>query len=616
MMSSSGWEPSEGIILEREAENAIKSTRNQLVVAGPGTGKTEMLAQKADYLFQTGICADPFKILAISFKKDSATNLKKRVDKRSPQFSKYRFDSMTFDGFAKQILDQFRMGLPEDLRPNADYLVENTQLLDRMSRDSFTNRTPSKKEITSSWKNIQIQQNQLLERDRYLQNEMLTGTEDLPACLPYHAIMRLAQMILRLNPAVQQAVRNAYPFVFIDEFQDTTTSQLVLVRRLFENSGSAITAVGDDKQRIMIWAGARKTAFEDFCSIFAAETRELSINHRSAPAIVGLQRQMYASLNANSSTAIITEPSWNPDDGDIELLESDNEKEEAELLARRVKLLIDDGISPNKIAVLLKQKVSDYAPLLISSFASEGIKTRKEAEYQELLNESLVQLVIQTININLGKNTLAEWESYMSSFIVSRGIENEGAAYVKAERELNNYLKSTTTLLQKPANMQLVMKIIDQVTHFWTYDYLVGTDETYSNQERFSQLRETLATRLLEEYETTNNWIEVIDNFEGKHSVPIMTIHKSKGLQFEAVFIVALDDNAFWSMTKDADETRRAFFVAISRAKRYLGFTFSHHRHHGDIMTHNDIQEFYDLISSTAIRVNLANVKSELKSTD
>lgn len=73
--------PSDNIILEETAVDAIKAEGNILVVVGPGAGKTELLAQKANYLFETDKCKEPYKILAISFKKDAARNLKERVER-------------------------------------------------------------------------------------------------------------------------------------------------------------------------------------------------------------------------------------------------------------------------------------------------------------------------------------------------------------------------------------------------------------------------------------------------------------------------------------------------------------------------------------------------------
>ena len=93
-------------------------------------GKTELLAQKAAFLSQTNQCREPQKILAISFKTDSAQNLRERVEKRCGEDIKGRFVSMTYDAFAKSILDHFLCALPDDLRPDPDYLVDDFETID------------------------------------------------------------------------------------------------------------------------------------------------------------------------------------------------------------------------------------------------------------------------------------------------------------------------------------------------------------------------------------------------------------------------------------------------------------------------------------------------------
>ena len=125
------WLPCDGISLEEAADTAVRcSDRHVLVVAGPGAGKTELLAQKAAFLFQTNQCREPQKILAISFKTDAAQNLKERVEKRCGTDIKGRFVSMTYDAFAKNILDHFLYALPDELRPATDYLVNDPDIID------------------------------------------------------------------------------------------------------------------------------------------------------------------------------------------------------------------------------------------------------------------------------------------------------------------------------------------------------------------------------------------------------------------------------------------------------------------------------------------------------
>ena len=100
----------------------LRHEGSSFVVAGPGAGKTEFLAQRADYLFQTRACPPPHSILAISFKRDAARNLADRVRARTPH-SVHRFDSLTFDAFTKGLVDRFRAALPEPWTLREGYQV-------------------------------------------------------------------------------------------------------------------------------------------------------------------------------------------------------------------------------------------------------------------------------------------------------------------------------------------------------------------------------------------------------------------------------------------------------------------------------------------------------------
>src|SRR5690554_3923605 len=126
------WEPSDNMKLEDNALITAKSDYNTLVVAGPGAGKTELLAQRACFLLETNKCVYPKRILAISFKRDAAYNLKNRVEKRCGEKLSKRFDSLTFDAFSKLILDQFYRGLPNGYKINYPYdvVLNENEILD------------------------------------------------------------------------------------------------------------------------------------------------------------------------------------------------------------------------------------------------------------------------------------------------------------------------------------------------------------------------------------------------------------------------------------------------------------------------------------------------------
>src|SRR5690606_6275025 len=122
-IAKESWIPADGMQLEANAISIASTSGNHLVVAGPGAGKTELLAQKASYLLQTNTCSFPHRILAISFKRDAAFNLKERVRLRCGEELSRRFDSLTFDSFAKHIFDRFRQALPNKYKLTGDYDV-------------------------------------------------------------------------------------------------------------------------------------------------------------------------------------------------------------------------------------------------------------------------------------------------------------------------------------------------------------------------------------------------------------------------------------------------------------------------------------------------------------
>ena len=117
------WSPADGYELEPSALKAVTSNENYYVTAGPGAGKTELLAQRASYLLETNTCNHPRKILAISFKKDAAKNLAERVLRRCGSELAQRFVSQTYDAFAKSLLDHFLKALPQAYQPAKNYDV-------------------------------------------------------------------------------------------------------------------------------------------------------------------------------------------------------------------------------------------------------------------------------------------------------------------------------------------------------------------------------------------------------------------------------------------------------------------------------------------------------------
>ena len=152
----------------------------------------------------------------------------------------------------------------------------------------------------------------------------------------------LAELVLRSNPMILHALRGTYAFVFLDEFQDTTGIQYRLLHTAFHGSAAVLTAVGDHKQRIMLWAGALEGVFDVFRREFNAQLRGLEMNYRSAPRLVQIQRYLVESLDPNSAMPRAIERN-NGEEGECRLLVFPNDDVEADSLSTLINSWINEG---------------------------------------------------------------------------------------------------------------------------------------------------------------------------------------------------------------------------------------------------------------------------------
>lgn len=604
------WIPCDGIILEDSANAAVKTNKNVLVVAGPGAGKTELLAQKASYLFQTNICREPQKILAISFKNDAADNLKKRVIRRCGSEIETRFVSMTYDAFSKSILDHFRFALPENLRPSSTYLINDTNTIDAAFKKAGYNNPlnlPAYK-LRSYYERLldsielPFTQNNLGENVWKL---LLKGFDDYKPTLSFQMICILAEFIIKTNIKIKRGLQLTYKYVFLDEFQDTTDLQYKLVKQCFLNSCSIITAVGDNKQRIMIWAGARKTVFDDLKREFNAETQKLIMNHRSAPRLVDLQRNMYASLNERDSKICVSNK-WNSEDGIVTLLIADDEEIEAIRIAKHISAKIASGVEPNKLCILCKQKPQNYVTKIIAELSNYQICARLENDYQDLIKEPIVEMLIALLRLAIDRKHPHDWEFIVSTTINLWSISSlqSNDDYFKMQDDLGKEILQLSSMMKSVTCKKNFHDLLKHAIQFLGSKHIKAMFPTYNQGTYLSDQLNKFQNYMWMELESSQmNWMLAIENFEGLHSVPIMTIHKSKGLEYDVVYFVGLEDSAFWNFKNQPEEDRCAFFVALSRAKSEIMFTFCNYRHAVSCyrQSHKEINEFFELLTTSGI---------------
>ena len=232
------WQPVDDLILEDNALEAVKLNNiNSLVVAGPGSGKTELLAQRASFLLETNECQYPKKILAISFKRDAAKNLGERVKSRCGVQLSNRFVSKTYDSFAKNLLDHFRKAVPENYRPTSDYnIIFNSRDFEVFFRNVNENILRSNKvnDLVEDMLKERLPINARNGFPIFFNNTWLMMTANARrSSLNFPMITRLAEYIINSNPLLKQYLQATYSHVFLDEFQDTTFVQYDLVKSCF-----------------------------------------------------------------------------------------------------------------------------------------------------------------------------------------------------------------------------------------------------------------------------------------------------------------------------------------------------------------------------------------------
>ncbi|MCC3308976.1 UvrD-helicase domain-containing protein [Psychrobacter sanguinis] len=580
IISPEEWQPSDGLNLEANALISVKSLDNRLVLAGPGAGKTEMLAQRASYLLETNTCKYPHKILAISFKKDASFNLKERVEKRCGEDLSKRFDSFTFDSFAKQILDRFKKALPEGVNVSADYelLLNDNEVLEIYSNrgESLIYSHERKRMMAMHNKQLPIDFNKSSNGMIYeVWLELINSTQSK---LTFAMIMRLAELIIKTNPKIKKYLQLTYQFVFLDEFQDTTRIQYDLFKTCFLSSDSIFTAVGDDKQRIMLWAGAIPTVFEDFKNDTGASEIHLHRNYRSAPKIVNLLNHFSEHMLGDVQKAT-ADTRWDEDDGDCNIVFFKNtEQEKVFLLDSIHSLITEDHVNPRDICILIKQRLDVYAGELITYLCEHGIQARDEGYFYDLLSEEITLFIINILYRVLNNKDSATRKATFD-FISNLYSELDHQGLLNIEKKLFEFIKhAEITYDFDNLTTDTLKQLIKEAIKLINTERLKAQFPKYKNQKELSRLLTKLYKELWKAYQASNSLGKALDTIVGKDTIPVMTIHKSKGLEYHTVIFVGLEDDAFWSYQNQPNEDNCAFFVALSRAKENILFTFSQTR--------------------------------------
>lgn len=619
LIQPGSWQPVGIDVLEPAASAALRDPASTSVTAGPGAGKTELLAQKAAYLLQTGLCTAPQRILAISYKRDSASNLARRVAARAPDHA-HRFVSITFDAFTKGLVDRFARGLPPawSLRGRT-YEITNWNA--RLVGDfiaALSPTSPLSYDLSA------------IPRDRFLPDAL--GTWALPLDLSaaptdatehvvrswwdarylsrddpqvdFTMLNRLAELIVRANSRLRRALRVTYPFVFVDEFQDTTGAQYTFLGSVFGPPGVTTTAVGDSKQQIMKWAGSLEEAMARFQADFSATHHQLTWNFRSSVELVAVQHHFATRLEPGTATSVSKAPPQAIEEP-VRIWNFAHDAGQAEHLADWIAQdIATSSRTASDFAFLARQRVAELEPALAAALARRGIKLRNDdARYgvltlQDLLKNDVTQLVLGVLLLAAQRRRNAElWLDTHALLTRVRATGSEETAVRAVSDGLDSHLADLRRWLSaNPVGTAGPVEVVQQAAAIAPPGDLAAFVRGKQTGDQLSLVLEALTSRMKAAMTGAGDWATALTDVAAQDAVTLMTIHRSKGLEYHTTVVLNVDDNQWWSYRKGNPEGMATFFVGLSRAAQRLIFTST-----TGTANRGKVRELYELLGAAGV---------------
>jgi superfamily I DNA/RNA helicase len=191
------------------------------------------------------------------------------------------------------------------------------------------------------------------------------------------------------------------------------------------------------------------------------------------------------------------------------------------------------------------------------------------------------------------------WSEYCEILARCHGIDlSDQSDGRELQKELDRFLLLLQKKMREPAkNEKDVRALLQMIINFLVPERIKLIYPEYRQGQWFEELLEQVVKYLTKSCKATDNWESALADFEGLDTIPIMTIHKSKGLEYHTIVFVGLDDAAWWSFRTQPEESRSAFFVAFSRAKQCILFTYCEQRGR-----RKDIASLYEVLQAAGVK--------------
>ena len=612
-----------------------------LVFAGAGSGKTKTLTYRVAYLIEE-LKVKPDNILAVTFTNKASEEMKERI-KNLLNKDINLFWIGTFHSMCSRIL-----------RKEIVYLGYNKNF-------TILDEDDSLKIIDEAIKNLDFQKNYFQSREiynkiSYIKSRGLFVEDYIPKdgydealkkiFLKYEEIKKKGNLvdfddlinfvtkILNQNDIISRFYSEKFKFILVDEYQDINPAQHKLLKALTKYNKN-IFVVGDDDQSIYKFRGSSSELMLSFKDDFEkVEVVYLSENYRSTETIVNASKFLIKNNKTREEKPLYAIKSG----GDkIKLYRAINEIDEARFVIKKIIELKETGIDFSQIAILYRtnaqSRTFEEAAILFSIpyRLVGGIKFYQRKEIKDLLSYLRIVLnerdflslerVFNFPKIGVGEKTFDKIKFYLEtekSLIDSL----EKILEITKNKKVKNSITKFIENYKKWRNLQddifeLINSIISDVQFLENLEE-EKKENIYEFLNIVKEFNDRTGSTKLEDFLSYISLISDMDTIDTSDKITLMTVHSAKGLEFNTVFIVGLEEGLFPHFKSllsndDVEEERRLLYVAMTRAKENLYLTYSMRRTRMGVPEFLDPSRFLNEIPEEFIDKITTDLKEESK---
>lgn len=613
---------------ESQKEAASHIDGPMLILAGAGSGKTKTITTRLAYMIgEVGIPA--INTLTLTFTNKAASVMKNRAldllnSNENPLLC-------TFHKFGLLFL---KLHIERLGRKNNFIIIDNDdskKILKELINDDktsphqilqfishFKNESKSVQDVFSDLellKDNEIKHQALQKIAIYYQNyqEYLLKHN----FVDFDDLLLLTNTLLENDQNFAKEQSSFYRYITVDEYQDTNALQYKILKNLccvHEN----ICVVGDDDQSIYSWRGAKIENILNFQSEFSnVKLVKLEQNYRSVGMILKAANNLISHNKKRLGKTLLC----TKDEGeDVQILSSDNEKIESALVAKKIKELLNAGVYAGEIAVLFR--INALSRSIEEAFMKEkipykllsGMRFYERLEIKDLIcylrilinpNDDLsFKRIINRPKRSIGEKALQNLEDYAQKRKISLFealCESDGGVGIFSLKKAQNEAKKFMQNIYKLREYSDLKKMIENFEELFALkefyalqedgdERVLNIDEFYASiKEKIKEEPQTTLEDILSEISLLSDQ----DGIEGE-CVYLMSVHASKGLEFDHVFIVGLEEGFFPLNESDIEEERRLAYVAITRAKKCLSLSIAKSRFYRGSRTELDSSRFLE----------------------